>query len=186
MKTDMSKKRPKMSDKPLKIIGITISRASTVSDIARGAPPRLNLAVEVENQGDRPLHVWADCRARKYDASTHVLSLQLAEPVLTLPPHIKMLSDHPRLPTQVAVNAKSRFTIKLQLPGTVRRLTPGQGLGRSFTDDPIGPIDQVEIAVQFATAPIQYLGREAPADFRTRLRAHGDVVRATITPTAGT
>jgi hypothetical protein len=175
-----------MNDKPLKIIGITIGRVALVSDMARGAPPRMNLAIEVENQGDRPLHVWTDCRARKYDASTHVLALELAELVRTLPPHIKMLSDHPRLPMQVAVNAKSRYTIKLQLPGTVRRLTPGQGLGRSFVDEPIGPIDRVEIAVQYATEPIQYQPREAPADFRKRLRAHGDIVRASITPTLAT
>jgi hypothetical protein len=172
-----------MNDKPLKIIGITIGRVALVSDVARGAPPRLNLAIEVENQGDTQLHVWADCRGRKYDASTHVLTLQFAELVSTLPPYIKMLSDHPRLPMQVVVNAKSRYTIKLQLPGTVRRLTPGQGLGRSFVDEPIGPIDQVEIAVQYATEPIQYQRGEAPADFRKRLRAHGDIVRASITPT---
>lgn len=183
----MSKKRPKkMNDAQLKVVGITIGRSASVSEIARGIPPRLNLTVEVENQGDSPLFVWADCRGRKYEAATHTLSLQLAEPVITLPPHIKIISDHPRLPIQTPVEARSLGRIKLQIPGTVRRLTPGQGLGRSFVDDPIGPIDRVEIAIQYAPEAIQYQLGEAAPDFRARLRAHGDVVRATITPTAGT
>jgi len=183
----MSKKRPKkMSDAQLKVVGIAIGRSASVSEIARGTPPRLNLTVEVENQGDSPLFVWADCRARKYESATHTLSVQLAEPIITLPPHIKIISDHPRLPVQVAVEARSRGKIKLQIPGTVRRLTPGQGLGRSFVDEPMGPVDRVEIAIQYATETIQYQLGEAAPDFRKRLRAHGNVVRATITPTAGT
>jgi hypothetical protein len=173
-----------MSESPLKVVGISLSRSASVSDVARGAPPRLNLAVSVSNSGSAPLSVWAVCRARQYDASTHVLSVQLAEPPDTLPSNIKMISDHPRVPAQVTVAAKASATIKLQLPGSTRRLTPGQGLGRSFVDDPIGPIDRVDIVIQYATQPISAQAGEAPADFRKRLRAHGEVVRASIAPTA--
>src|ERR1700722_12290832 len=181
----MAKKKPDQSDNQLKIVGVTMSRSASVADIARGAAPRLNVTIEVENPGDTPFYVWTDCRARKYDAATPLLSIQLAEPADTLPPNIKLLSDHPRTPTQITVNGKSNAKIKLLLPGTTRRLTPGQGLGKSFVDAPIGPIDRVEIAVQYATEPIQHKAGEAPADFRTRLRAHGDVAQATIVPTEG-
>jgi hypothetical protein len=173
-----------MADQPLRVVGITIGRSASVSDVARGIPPRLNLTVEVENQGQSPLFVWAECRARSYDASKHVLTVQLAEPVIERPPHIKIISDHPRVPTQVEVEAKSRTKIKLRLPGTVRRLTPGQGLGRSFVDEPVGPIDRVEIRLQYATEPIQNQPGEVSTDLRKRLKAHGDVLQASIEPIA--
>jgi hypothetical protein len=172
-----------MSEQQLKIVGVAITRVASVADIARGTAPRLNVTVEVENLGDTQLYVWTDCRARTYDAATHVLSLQLAEPTIVLPPHIKLLSDHPRKPIDVAVDGKTSARIKLQLPGTTRRLTPGQGIGRSFTDDPIGPIDRVDIAVQYGTEPVQTRVGEATTDFRARLRAYGSVAHASVAPT---
>jgi len=182
----MSKKKPIASDKPLKILSTGISRSASVSDVARGAPPRLDLTVEVENPSDQPLHVWTDQRAYNYDPTTHVLSVQLAEPEDTLPPNITMLSDHPRVPTQIVVNPKGRAKINLQIPGIIRRLTPGQGAGRSFVEEPIGQVDRVDLQIQHSTEAVQYERGKSGADFRKRLRGHGEVVRATVTPTTET
>lgn len=179
----MIKKRSDMSAK-LKILSVTIARPSSVADVARGAPPRLNLTIEVENTSNEPLYVWTDLRRYDYDPSTHVVSVQLAEIPRDLPPHIKMISDHPREPIQVVVKPKGHMTIKVQLPGSVRRLTPGKGLGKSFAEIPIGQIDRVEVTIQHAVEPIKLQPGEAPANFRKRLCEHGDVAQATIPPTA--
>jgi len=183
---ETSKKKTNVPDKPLKIVGTSISRTPSVSDLARGTPPRIDLSIDVDNPGGQPLHVWTQQRAYSYDASTHVLSVQLAEPEDTLPPNITMLSDHPRVPAQVVVNPKSSAKINLQVPSAIRRLTPGQGVGRSFVEEPIGQIDRVDLQIQHATQPVQYERGESGADFRKRLLAHGDVARATITPTTET
>ena len=174
-----------MSEQHLKIVGVSISRAASVADVARGAAPRMNVTVEVRNLSAKQLHVWTECRARSYDAASHVLTIRLAERVAPLPPHIKLISDHPRTPAQIAVAGKAGARIQLHLAGTIRRLTPGQGIGRSFVDDPIGPVDQVDISVQYGAEPIQYAAGESPADFRARLRAHGQVAQATVAPAEG-
>jgi hypothetical protein len=109
--------------------------------------------------------------------------VQLAEPVVSLPPNIKMISNHVHTPRQAVVESKSRATIEVRVPASTRRLTPGQGLGRTWVEDPIGQIDRVEINIQYAATPAEYRVGEDPSDFRERLRAHGDVLTAEITPT---
>jgi hypothetical protein len=181
--SEISKKRVNVSAEQLKVAGIGVKRTATVSEVARGAPPRLNLTVEVENPANVSIYVWASVRAFDYDPATHVLSVHLEERTRELPKGIKVISEHPRTPTQVEVQPKSRATINVVLPGSVRRLTPGRGLNRSFEEDPVGPIDQVDINVQYGTERIDYQRGENPSHFRQRLRAHGDVVQAKITPT---
>jgi hypothetical protein len=179
----MPKKKPDTSDK-LTILGISIGRPASVTEAAGGTPLRLDLSVEVENTTDQPLHVWATRKGYNYDAATQVLSVQLAESTQELPPTIKMISNHPRIPTQVVVNAKSRTTIKVPVPATIRR--PGTGQGGAWVEEPIGQIARVDIQVQYAPEPIQYRPGENASDLRKRLREHGDVVQAVITPTTET
>jgi hypothetical protein len=179
----MSKKKPG-SGGELKVIGISIHRRTSVKEGTLGAPLRLDLSVEVENSSEHPLHVWATPKSHAYDAATHVLSVGLAEPTQELRPHIKMLSDHPRSPTLVVVNAGSRVKIKVDAPATFRGRSSVEGL--AWEDKPIGQIARVDLRVQYAPAAIQYRSGESASDFRTRLRQHGDVVQAVITPTTET
>jgi hypothetical protein len=180
----MSKKQSKQS-KQLKIMGATIQRPAPVyeAEAARGVQEQLRLAVEVENPSDKPLHVWASRRAYDYDATTHVLTLYLTEHTPELPPGITIISNHPRTPVQVEVGAKSRATLDVAVPTIIRRRVPGEGLGMSFVEEPIGPIDRVDLHIQSASERVEYLVGESPAEYRARLRTHGDVVQATITPT---
>jgi hypothetical protein len=185
----MSKKSASAStsDKPLKIVSVAISRTASVSAAARGAPPPLDLTVEVENLNDSTLYVWRSEKGYAYDASTRVLSVQLAEPTGSERPDVKILSDHPRTPIQVRVSAKSRTKIEVQIPPNVTRVVPGKGPDPSvvdIVDEPIGKVERVDLRVQYATEPIDYRRGEAPSGFRKRLAAHGDVVQASITPTA--
>jgi hypothetical protein len=174
-----------MANKPLKIIGTKIRRPLPVAeaDAARGVREHLHLSVQVENPGEKPLYVWSSLRAYDYDAATHVLSIYLTEHTPPLPPGIKMISDHPRTPTLVMVDAKSRGTLDVPVPTTIRRRVPGQGLGMAFVEEPIGQIDRVELHIQNAPKPVEEITKESPVEHRKRLQAHGDVVRATITPT---
>ncbi len=173
------------TEKQLKILGTAIRRPVPVSEAeaARGVHEQLHLAVEVENPGDKPLHVWASRRAYDYDTTTHVLTLYLTEHTPELPPGIKMISNHPRTPKQVVVNARSSATIDVPVPAVMRRRIPGQGFGMAFVEEPIVQIDRVDLHIQSASEPIPCLDKENPVEHRKRLRAHGDVIRATITPT---
>jgi hypothetical protein len=94
-----------------------------------------------------------------------------------------MLSDHPRTPVLVEIGARSRNTVEVLVPTTIRRRVPGTGLGMSFVEEPIGQIDQVELHIQSATEPLRHYAKEDPAEHRKRLLEHGDVVRATVAPT---
>jgi hypothetical protein len=173
-----------MSDQ-LQILGVRVQPATAVSeeDAAHHVQERLHVLVDVENSSQATLHVWSARRAFEYDATTHVLTLHLAEAEPKLPPDIVLISDHPRVPSQVTVEAGARATIDVPVPTTVRRRVPGEGLGMSFVEEPIRQIDQVALHVQFADVPFQQVVGESPSDHRDRLRAHGHVVRTTLKPT---
>lgn len=174
-----------MTDKTLKVVSVQIGRPLPVAEAeaARGVQGRLQLSVQVDNPTDKPLHVWSSRRAYDYDAATHVLSIYLTEHTPPLPPGIKMISDHPRTPTLVVVDAKSRGTLEVPVPTSIRRRVPGTGLGMSFVEEPIRQIDRVELHIQYAAEPLQERPGESTVEHRKRLQAHGQVVQATITST---
>lgn len=175
-----------MSKKSLKITGAEIRRPAAAVQaqpgVAAAAAPPLEIAVALENPADQPRHVWSAPRAYDYDAASGVLALYLTELTPPPPPGIQIISDHPRTPPQVVIDAHGRMTLKVALAPTIRRLVPGGGLGMSFVEEPIGPVSRVELHVQFAAEPFGP-GRsgESPEQFRQRLRQHGEVARATIT-----
>ena len=146
-------------------------------------PELMHLSVEVENPNNHPLHVWASPKAYEYDASAHTLSIYLTEHTPPLPPGIKMISDHPRTPAQVEVGPKSHAKIKVQIPATIRRRVPGGGLGMSFVEERIDPVEHVEIHLQYADEPVRHDPHEDPAEHRRRLREHGQVLRTTTRAT---
>lgn len=174
-----------MSKKPLKIAGAAIRRPPQVREaLAAGeAAEPMQLAVAVENPGDKPLHVWASRRHYDYDPASRVLTVYLTEHTPSPPPGIKIISDHPRTPAQVMVDAKGRATLDVIVPATIRRAVPGTGLGLKFVEEPIGPVDRVDLHIQSATEPIEPKSGESPEQHRNRLRQHGEVARANITPT---
>jgi len=174
--TDRAPKQPELA-----IIGAEIFSP------AAGATPgvrELYVSVDVENSGDEPLHVWTSRRAYDYDASTHTLTLYLTEHTPALRPGVEMISDHPRTPTLVVVDANSHGTLNVPVPTAIRRRAPGAGLGMSFVEEPIRKIERVDLHIQTAPEPLQYISNENPTEYRKRLLAYGDVVQATITLTA--
>jgi hypothetical protein len=170
---------------PLQIIGTEIlpPLRAVAAAAGSGTQEQMQVSVEVANPNGEPLHVWSTRRAYDYDASTRTLTLYLTEHTPPLPPGIRMISDHPVTPTLVEVAPNSRGTLEVLVPTTIRRRVPGAGLGMSFVEEPIGQIDQVDLHVQSATEPLQHHGKENPPEHRRRLLTHGDVVRATVTPT---
>jgi hypothetical protein len=179
----MTKKKVGESETKLRVLGVSIQRPASVPASSREGLALLEVAIEVENASDQALYVWTTRREYSYDAAKHLLTVRLAEPPESLPPNVKILSDHASTPGQALVEAGTRVTIEVPVPAFTRRLTPGKGLGQTFAEDPIGAIDKVELYVQFGATPIKYRTREQPSDFRSRLRAHGEVVTATLTPT---
>jgi hypothetical protein len=187
----MSKKQQQ-----LKITGAEIRRPTPSAEAkeqveptaqAGAAPPpppeRLQLSVAVENPTDKPLHVWASRSAYEYDPATRVLSLYLTENTPEPPPGIQIISQHPRTPAQVVVPPGGQANVNIPVPNIIRRRVPGEGLGMHFVEEPIGPIDHVELHLQVASEPIPDLAKETPAEHRKRLQAHGNVIRTRITPT---
>jgi hypothetical protein len=174
-----------MSDKPLGIVGVEIYRPREVeaADAGPGVQPRLQVSVRVANPRDQPLHVWSTRRAYEYDASARVLTLYLTDHKPPPPPGIEMISEHPRTPSQIVVAPRGDATFDVPVPTTIRRRVPGEGLGMHFVEEPIGPIDHVDLHIQYAPEPLQQRAKEDPIEHRERLQAHGEVVRATIQPT---
>jgi hypothetical protein len=170
---------------PLQIIGTEIlpPLRAVAAGQARGPREQMQVSVEVANPNNEPLHVWSTQRSYGYDPSTRTLTLYLTEHTPPVPPGIRMISDHPVTPSVVEVAPNSRSTIEVLVPTTIRRRVPGTGLGMSFVEEPIGQIDQVHLHVQSATQPLQDHAKENPPEHRRRLLEHGNVVRATVTPT---
>jgi hypothetical protein len=176
--------RSKQSASGLRVNAVKVNRAATAAEMARGAPPRLNLAVEVDNPGPTPLHAWSSMRGYDYDESTHTLTVHLSDASRPEVPGFRIISHHPRPPVQVEVSPGGKGTLEVSIPGSVRRLTPGRGLGQSFEEVPIGQVDRVDINVQHATEPIAARSGESADQFQERLRTHGVVARVSVKPTA--
>ncbi|MBA5605223.1 hypothetical protein H3H36_07620 [Duganella sp. FT3S] len=174
-----------MTTQPLNILGAELRRRSAEA-LSAAAPcdrePR-QLLVEVDNPGGVPLHVWTSRRAYEYDAASGVLTLYLTERTPALPDTIKMISDHPRTPSQVEVPPHSRATLELGVPAVIRRRVPAKGLGMAFVEQAITRIDQVELHIQFADTPFDKPAGATPEEHRQRLRTQGELARATISPT---
>lgn len=165
-----------MKHPTLKISEAAVSRPAT----AIAGP--LQVVLTVENPERDPLFVWASWRSYEYDPASQLLKVYLTEQIPP-PPGITMISDHPRTPAQVTVAPKSKLKLKVQIPATIRRRVPATGLGLNFVEEPIGPVAQVEAHLQFATEAVATVARETPEQHRSRLLAHGDVVRVTLTNT---
>jgi len=181
----MSKRIVNTNANPPKVNSVTIRRPMSVSAAARGVAPPLSLVIEVQNPTDQQIFVWAKEKKYSYDSSTHTLSIQLAEPDQAIPPNIKMISDHPQTPAQVAIAAKGSAQIQVTIAPNVPRVVPGKEPGSpvNIVPDPIGQIDHVDLRVQYGTERIQYLRGEHPQAFRKRLLDYGTVVHSVITPT---
>jgi hypothetical protein len=171
---------PRQSE--LAIVGAEIRGPAASAEAAPGVRERY-VSVEVENPGDEPLHVWTSRRAYDYDAATHTLTFYLTEHTPDLRPGVEMISDHPRAPMLVVVDANSHGTLNVPVPATIRRRAPGAGLGMSFVEEPIRQIERVDLHIQNATEPFQHIAQEGPDEYRKRLLAYGDVVQATVTLT---
>lgn len=169
-----------MAKNQLKLVGVQLGRPLPSNLAASDSAAWLNVVVEVENTGTKPLHVWASHRAYDYDPSSHVLTVHLTETALALPPNIVLISDHPRVPDQIELAANSRAKIRVRLPPFVRRSSPD---GKGWFEDPIGDVAKVDIGVQYANTPFEspHPG-EFTAAYRARMQAHGDVTQARITP----
>jgi hypothetical protein len=183
-----------MSKKQLKIISAKISQPSPAPEALKDRPEapgdvptpvleRMQLSVAVENPSDKPMHVWASRRAYDYDSDTQMLTIYMTEQTPPPPPGIEMISNHPRTPAQVIVPPGSQATVNVPVPSIIRRRVPGEGLGMHFVEEPIGAIARVDLHVQYTNEPIQHRVGESPEEHRKRLQAHGQVIRATITPT---
>jgi hypothetical protein len=165
-----------MPSETIKISGVALRPPSTARKAAGPGKPHAHLAFDVANSSDKQVHVWATRRAYDYDPDTRVLTLYLTEHTPPLPPGIKMLSDHPRNPTQVPVPAKGRATIEVPVPDVIRKRTEGKGLGMSFVEVPITQVDRVDLHVQFGPLLRPVEKDEGPDRHRARLRANGEVV----------
>jgi hypothetical protein len=169
----------------LRIVGVAIRPPTPVTEeeAAHNVPERQHLDVQVENTGSAPVHVWTGLRGYTYDSATNVLEVFLSEPGDVTPPGIELISDHPRVPPQVVVDAGGQTTIDVPVSTVIRRRVPGTGLGMSYVEEPIDDIQQVTLHVQYADVPFQAVVGESPQQLRRRMQSHGQTVDATVTPT---
>lgn len=166
----------------LHVLGARISPSTPVSneDAAHHIRERMHVLIDLQNQSEAPLHVWSEMRAFDFDTETGVLTLDLAEPDQEPSPGIEIVSDHPRVPMQIIIEPEGTASIDVPVPTSIRRRTPSERLGMSFVEQPIENIHRVDLSVQYSDVPFQQIIEENPSQMRERLRAHGDVVRTTI------
>ncbi len=173
----------------LKITGASVRVAEAAGGAADAAPrahPELEVSIDVESASDAPLHVWSTVHAYEYDAASRTLTLQLAEREPALPPGIRLLSHHPVIPQQVVVSAGGHATLRVKIPGVVRkRATTGPGLGISVVEEAIGTVDQVDVRIQHATERAAARPDESADDLRKRLLTLGDSTHTAIRITGG-
>jgi hypothetical protein len=174
-----------MPKNQLKVAGVQVRHPTSEARAAGGIEGWLDLSVEVENPTAAPLHVWASHSGYDYDPATKLLTVHMSQQPLVVPPGIIMLSDHPVMPDQIEVAAKSTAKIRVRFPAHIRRAAgPLEGAG--WVEVPIGEIAKVAVDVQSASTPAEPpKAHETGSEFRARLAAHGDVVQAQITPTEG-
>jgi hypothetical protein len=174
-----------MPKNQLKVVGVQVRHPTAEARTAGGIESWLDLSVEVENPTTASLHVWASPSGYDYDPATKVLTLHMSQQPLVVPPGIIMLSDHPVMPDQIEVAAKSTAKIRVRFPAHIRRAAAPGGAG-GWSEVPIGEIAKVAVDVQFAPTPAgPPQAHEGGPEFRARLTAHGDVVHAQIPPTEG-
>jgi hypothetical protein len=181
--------------KELKIAGAEIEhpapvpRAEAAAQVPEGGGPPplvaqpLRLSVDVQNPTDKPLHVWATRRHYEYNPETRVLSVYLTDDIPPPPPGIEIVSNHPRTPHTVEVNPGGSATVQVPVPSVYRRRVPGEGLGQHFVEERIEQVDRVELHIQASPEPVKYSPGEHPEEHRKRMKAQGQVVHTTVTPT---
>jgi hypothetical protein len=168
----------------LEILRVTVQPAESVpqEDADRGVEPRMHVKIEVVNNTDTTLHVWASRRAFDYDASSQKLVVYLADSSRPEPtnPALEPISHHPRTPRQIPVAARHEETITIPVPTVLRRLEPGSGLGMNLVEEPIGPVREVECYVAYADIPYQPQLQLEPHKTAAELREWGKVAVATL------
>ena len=177
-----------MAKKPaLKIKGASIRTVPGPEAAgAAASQPRLLAAIEVENPGTTPLHVWSSVRGYDYDPDTRKLTLYLTGRTPALPSGIEMISNHPRTPHQVVVGPGGTATVEARIPRVIRRRVPGGGLGMSFVESRIDLVEQLEAHVQVSPTPVKIEPGENPEASRVRLAEQGETVSSTIRLTGNT
>lgn len=171
-----------MAKKQLKINSASVQAPEAAPGPAEpaGTQPPLQVSVEVENPGDAPLHVWSNVRAYEYDASKKKLTVHLTQYEPQVPPEIRLLSHHPQVPQQAVVDPGARRTLNLRVPAVIRRRVPGEGMGMHFVEEAIGPVDEIEVRIQYSPEPVTAPPGENPDDLQKRLRDAGESVQSVI------
>jgi hypothetical protein len=153
---------------------------------AVGAPGRRQLAIELENPTDTPLHVWLSPSAYDWKPDTGELSLHLDEPEEAVPPGITLISHHPRTPAQETVPANSRATVTIDVPPMIRRRVSGEGMGMRAVEEPVGDVRSIRFEMRYSDAPFESpTVDESPQQHRDRLATQGNVVNRVIAVSHG-
>jgi len=169
-----------MAKKQLKITTAAVQTPEAVPAGPAAAQVPLRVAVEVENPSDAPMHVWSSVRAYEYDPSKKKLTLHLAQYEPQLPPEIRLLSHHPQVPNQVVLEPGARRTLDVRVPAVIRRRVPGEGVGMHFVEEAIGPVEEIEVKVQYSPEPVTASPGENPEALQKRLRETGESVQSVV------
>jgi hypothetical protein len=168
--------RQQVARQRFKIVGVQIRPPPA----AAGVEGWMELLVEVQNTGATPVYVWASHRGYDYDSTSKTLTIYMAERPLVVPASMILISEHPRPPSQVQVDAKGRAKIRLRFPPVVRQPAPE---GRGWVESRVGEIANVDIRVQYTDKPFdQPTAQERTQEYRARLQAQGNVVHAYLAP----
>lgn len=134
-----------------------------------------DVTIEVENRGDKPLHVVDELRGIMFDAATRVLSLRLAEP----PPQ-PVQKDAPTFhlppPHTLTLKARATASIVVEIPAILKELRLDARRVMTMEQTDIRTMQTIRCEVASSDRPIESRGAETAHEMRTRLRTWGTVV----------
>jgi hypothetical protein len=150
-------------------------------------PPqgRIPVSIEIANRSSDTIYVWSELRRFIYDANSRTLRLDLAD--VTGPPDqpdIIALPRHPRLPSQLSVPPGERRTLQVDVPTVLRRVRfDSPESGGEVEETEVGPVDQVEVRIAYADAPLEVPHDQPTTELLENIRSWGAEVQATVAPT---
>lgn len=134
-----------------------------------------DVIIDVENRGDKPLHVVDELRGITFDATTRVLSLRLSEP----PPQ-PVQKDAPTFhlppPHTLIVEARGIASITVRIPAVLKELRLGSEFVPTMEETDVRTMRTIRCEVASSDRSIEHRRAETAHQLRTRLRSWGKIV----------
>ena len=135
------------------------------------------------NTSDHRLCVWTTPRALTYDAGTRTLSVRFAENPDGLGDDVRVISTHPRVPTEAWLDPGEETRLQVRIPPVLQVIdlgAQGPGLGLTATQVPVGEIDRITVDVATSDVSFAEVTDLPVEEMVPQLRARSRITTTTV------